>query len=513
MLDMAVVDYIRYLYEKKGESLRKITEETGCSFQTVKKYVEMEYVDPEDHKVKRAPHYPKLGPFIPIINGWLEGDRKAWFKQRHTAQRIYERLCDEHGYDGSSSSVRRYVKKWKDAMRLALDKDNKRTEEAIKKGCIARVKEPGVAEADFCEVHYLDDAGQEQKAYAFLLSFVYSNLSLIQICPSVNQQCFMQSLKDCLEHIGGVPERIRIDNASTVVAKAREGDQPAVLTDAFKKFQACYHFIADPCNLHAGQEKGNVERAVHTLRQRAMVPYPVITSFPEFNKKLWVLADKMAQKQHYSQHRPIIELWQKDKARLLNLPKRPFEVFRSEVMSVNKCGYVTFETNRYGLCPELNGLKVLAKIYNDHLDFFFNEQKLATYPRLYGRDKEICRWEMYLGTLLYKPGALEGSRFYDTMPMPVRKFLTRVQGKERKRAVRLLMDMVADGGTDLCAQVLQMAEEKGRLDVDSARQIYCVLTKKEEVPEPLRLKSTGPALNYTPNLDVYDQLTRGRAHA
>ncbi len=30
-------------------------------------------------------------------------------KQRHTAQRIYERLRDEHGYAGSASSVRRYV--------------------------------------------------------------------------------------------------------------------------------------------------------------------------------------------------------------------------------------------------------------------------------------------------------------------------------------------------------------------------------------------------------------------
>jgi hypothetical protein len=30
-------------------------------------------------------------------------------ERRHTAQRIYERLRDEHGYFGSASSVRRYV--------------------------------------------------------------------------------------------------------------------------------------------------------------------------------------------------------------------------------------------------------------------------------------------------------------------------------------------------------------------------------------------------------------------
>ncbi len=38
---------------------------------------------------------PKLGPAIPFINTILEADRKAPRKQRHTAHRIWGRLCEE----------------------------------------------------------------------------------------------------------------------------------------------------------------------------------------------------------------------------------------------------------------------------------------------------------------------------------------------------------------------------------------------------------------------------------
>ena len=56
---------------------------------------------------------PRLRPAIEryrtIIDAWLEQDQSRPRKQRHTAQRIYERLRDEHGMPGSASSVRRYV--------------------------------------------------------------------------------------------------------------------------------------------------------------------------------------------------------------------------------------------------------------------------------------------------------------------------------------------------------------------------------------------------------------------
>jgi hypothetical protein len=37
-----------------------------------------------------------LAPFLPLLHQFLEDDRQAPKKQRHTAHRIFERLRDEH---------------------------------------------------------------------------------------------------------------------------------------------------------------------------------------------------------------------------------------------------------------------------------------------------------------------------------------------------------------------------------------------------------------------------------
>jgi hypothetical protein len=61
----------------------------------------------------------------------------------------------------------------------------------------------------------------------------------------------------------------------------------------------------------------------------------------------------------------------------------------------------------------------------------------------------------------------------------------------------------------LCNDVLELAGENGRTDADSIRQCYYMIAKKEYRPEPLRLISNAPALNYNPNLSAYDGLTAG----
>ena len=92
MITMAKSNYIKELYEKEGLSLREISRRTKLSFQTVQKYAYRE--DWRDEKLPdlEAKHYPSLGEYIPIIDKWMEADRKVPRKQRHTAVRIYHRL-------------------------------------------------------------------------------------------------------------------------------------------------------------------------------------------------------------------------------------------------------------------------------------------------------------------------------------------------------------------------------------------------------------------------------------
>ena len=108
---MAQIQYIKDLFENEDLSLRKISRRTNHSFNTVKKYAYQENWGEGELPNLEPESYPVLGDFIPIIDEWLEADRKVPRKQRHTMWRMFCLLRDEHGFTGSYSSVKRYVRK------------------------------------------------------------------------------------------------------------------------------------------------------------------------------------------------------------------------------------------------------------------------------------------------------------------------------------------------------------------------------------------------------------------
>ncbi|MCM1225763.1 MAG: IS21 family transposase, partial [Lachnospiraceae bacterium] len=496
VLRMAQQKYIKDLWENEEVSLREISRRTGHSFETVRKYAYCEDWSREELPNLEPKSYPGLGKYIPKINEWLEKDRKIPRKQRHTAKRIYERLKEEEGYGGSYSSVKRYVKK-------------KRQEMRIREGGYLPLEEPkGWGQVDFGESMYYNGAGEEKKGYMLVVSFSHSDKGYAQFFPSQNQECLETGLLRVFERIGGVPPRLRFDNLSTAVAKVLEGGE-RVLTEGFKRFMLHYRFRADFCNPAAGNEKGNVENKVGYIRRNAFVPVPTITSFEEFNEELWEWCEKDAERKHYKRGVLIRELWEEDRKELLALPEYPFPVFRYEALTVNKYGFAAVDTNRYGLSPAMAGERVQAKIYFDHVEFYHDHRLVCKYPRSYGRNEEICDWTQYIGTLCRKPGAVEYTRFFRQMPERWQELFGRVKGKERKNALELLQEMLRDGNIGRCEEALELAEENGRADADSIRQFYYLIAKKEFRPQPLALRTTGPKLNYTPDLSVYNSLTGG----
>lgn len=106
---LTVEDYerIRRRVVVEGKSGRAVAKELGHSRKTVAKA--LKYSTPPGYRRLKPIRRPVIDPVGPIIDAWLEEDKKSPRKQRHTAQRIWERLVDEYGFAGSASAVRRYV--------------------------------------------------------------------------------------------------------------------------------------------------------------------------------------------------------------------------------------------------------------------------------------------------------------------------------------------------------------------------------------------------------------------
>ena len=92
MLRMAQIKYIKDLYENEEASLREICRVTGHSFETVRKYAYQENWSEDNLPDIEPQSYPALQDFIPIIDKWLEEDRKAPRKQRHSPEHRSDRI-------------------------------------------------------------------------------------------------------------------------------------------------------------------------------------------------------------------------------------------------------------------------------------------------------------------------------------------------------------------------------------------------------------------------------------
>ncbi len=199
MLAMAQIQDIRFLQKFKGLSLRAVSKETGHHFETVQKYVEKE--DFNLSLREKQTRKSKLDPFKDLIDQWLNDDRYSKSKQRHTAQRIYDRLKELYGnaFNVSDRSIRAYVTKKRpeilDPCQCSLPLDHS----------------SGEAQADFGSAQFIE-RGTLYDGYYLVLSCPYSNGGYLQLFKSQNQECLLEGLKAIFEHMNGSPREIWFDN-------------------------------------------------------------------------------------------------------------------------------------------------------------------------------------------------------------------------------------------------------------------------------------------------------------
>lgn len=204
---MSKIHSIRQL-RREGRSVTDIANSLDVSRNTVYKYLAEQDLSPKMPVSKRRGSI--LDPFRGLIESWLSEDMLSWRKQRHTARRIWQRLCAEEGLEVSESTVRHYV------CRL------KKVHPSPNQQFLDLTWAPGEAQADFGEADFYV-RGAKKRLHFFVLAFPFSNVGLAQVCPGENAECVCQALKDIFEFIGGVPVRIVFDNAAGVGRKLRDG--------------------------------------------------------------------------------------------------------------------------------------------------------------------------------------------------------------------------------------------------------------------------------------------------
>jgi len=285
MLKVVDIECIRKLYFREGWSVRKIARELHHSRKTVRKA--LADAGPWKYRLTRPRPSPKVGPFHELIRQWLAADQRAPRKQRHTARRIYERLRDEHGYQGAESTIRRAVAQVRRELGTAPVEPY-----------FVLSSDPGeMAQMDWGQAK-VELAGVPTTVHLFCLRLHYSGVAFVWASVHEKLEAFLEGHVRAFAWLEGVPEKVVYDNLSPVVRKVLQGHEEREVCERFMALRSHYLFDSIFTNPAAAHEKGGVENLVGYVRRNALTPVPKVGSMDELNALLLAWCERERRRRH-----------------------------------------------------------------------------------------------------------------------------------------------------------------------------------------------------------------------
>ncbi len=400
MLTVDQYELIRRKHFKDGMSQRAIAQELGHSRKTVAKAIVNAI--PPGYQLRQARAKPVIGPVQHLIDAWRQQDRHVRRKQRHTAQRIYERLRDDYDFKGHPATVRAYVASVKPPggevfMPLAF--------------------EPGEeAQVDWHE-GWLIENGVEIKAQFFCMKLCYSKATFVCQYRRATLEAFLDGHVRAFAYFGGVPGRLAYDNLGSAVVRVGPGRERR-LNERFKHLRSWYLFDTRFCNVARGNEKGDVENLAKRSERTYLVPTPDVGDLRELGPKLLVDCERDLDQAAPPPHdgRTRRELFEQEKRYLRPLPDQPFEACREVSTFVDKRSLVQYETNCYSAPVQWAYQAVVIKVFVERIELFCQHQQVAVHARCYDRQQYVLTPEHYLKLLAQKPGSLDNARPFKGQP-------------------------------------------------------------------------------------------------
>ena len=390
---MEMFEQLRREYAE-GETIAGLSRKYGIHRRMVRQAL-AKAIPPERKKaVRQQPRIEAVKPFIDQI---LENDRQAPRKQRHTAERIYQRIKKElPEHSVISPSVRRYVARKKRELGL------KGREVFVPQSYHLGVE----AQVDWFEAVAIL-GGVKQKVQMFAMRSMYSGAGFHSAFHHATQQAFLAAHEEAFAYFGGVFAKLRYDNLGSAVKKVLRGRQREE-TERWHGFRSHWGFASSYCNVARGNEKGGVEGEGGWYRRNWLVPLPEAVNLEGLNAYLRQGCEDMLARVISGRTVTTGEAFNQERPHLQPLAAETFELEETTFPQVDGKGCVRVRTNSYST-PCWPGVRVMAKLWPSVVAIWRDGECVARHERAYGRGYQVLNLEHYLDVLEKKPGAMAGS--------------------------------------------------------------------------------------------------------
>lgn len=364
---------------RAGDSNRRIKRVLGVDRRTAQKYREWaeEYgllsgTLPPIEELSQLLEETMPTPQPPQSQSTVEPYRKQVVKLREQGVEIsaIKARLEERGFAGSYMAVYRFVQQL----------------EPNQPDVTVRVETtPGEeAQVDFGYAGRMIDpaTGEIRKTWAFVMTLSWSRHQYVEFVFNQKIPTWLRLHRNGFAFLGGVPQRVVIDNLKAGITQACWDDPQVQLT--YRECAEHYGFLIAPCKPRTPQHKGKVEQGgVHYVK-RNFLGGREMTSITQANQdvKVWCLTTAGQRTHGTTKKQPLVQFETVEKTALQPLPEIPYDLAVWKQVKLHRDCYVVFDNAYYSAPFRLVGQQLRVRGGGQEVRLYTSDYQLvATHER------------------------------------------------------------------------------------------------------------------------------------
>jgi hypothetical protein len=399
----------------KGKTLITAASKADMDEKTARKYLRLGKL-PSDIKVEHT-WRTREDPFSDV---WEEIKEKLEINPGLEAKTLFEELqrrSPGQFSDGQLRTLQRRIKIWRSL------------EGPSKEVFFPQEHHPGdLCQSDFTHMGSLGVTIQGQPFDHLIYHFVltYSNWETGTICFSESFESLSEGVQNALWELGGVPKMHRTDRLSAALKKP---GNPEEFTERYKALLNHYNLKGHKTQPGRPNENGDIEQRHYRFKE-ALDQSLMLRGTRDFSSReeyAGFLRELFSQLNGGRRDR-----FKEEQEVLRRLPFRRLESFKKFKVRVGPSSTIRVNHNVYSVHSRLIREMIEVRLYMEHLEIWYAQQRIETIPRLRGEGKHNIQYRHIIDWLVRKAGAFENYRYRDAL-FPTHRFRMAYDWLKEKR--------------------------------------------------------------------------------